>query len=185
MYALSECFLVVSLCLFFFIIIIIPSNLNTLSPDVNRYRSQYFPIRQPRGFSAAYGNGLWKWSRKRFVCVCLLPGTSVAAGWSLSGWRPEAAGCWATGRAARHLSEPVPGHTPGTTHTHTKLDWGTKTGCVFVCRCVSFCDTVDLPVRTPMWPGGYQEELDIRSTTPHTVATTPSLFSKEKKRKDR
>lgn len=48
----------------------------------------------------------------------VLPGTSVGAGWSLSGWQPEAEGYWATGRAARHLSKPEPGHTPCTAHTH-------------------------------------------------------------------
>lgn len=38
-------------------------------------------------------------------------------------------------------------------------------------------ETAVLPVRLPMSPGGYQEGLDSRSTTTHTAATTPSLFS--------
>lgn len=51
-----------------------------------------------------------------YVCVCVLPGTSVGAGWSLSGWRPEEEGCWATGKGARRLLEPEPGRTPGRAH---------------------------------------------------------------------
>lgn len=57
--------------------------------------------------------------KKLVLRAHVLPGTSADAGWSPSGWRPGAAGCWATGRAARHLWGPEPGHRPDPTHTHT------------------------------------------------------------------
>lgn len=65
-------------------------------------------------------NALWSlW--KQFLHVHVLPGTSAGAGWSPSGWRPVAAGCWATGRAARHLWGPEPGHKPAP-HTQNQTE---------------------------------------------------------------
>lgn len=72
---------------------------------------------------------------KLFLHAHVLPGTSAGEGWSLSGWRPVAAGCWATGRAARRLWGPEPDHKPDT--TRTKLDGGAEDGGLEVCRCAT------------------------------------------------
>lgn len=115
-----------------------------MGPDKERYRLQHFLIVQPLGLSmhagwvvaldVTYGNG----AGKDCFCASVLPGTSVAAGWSLSGWQPGASGCSAAGRAAHHLLELGPGHTPGYM-THTCTDNSFSGGEVNFCAgaCVS------------------------------------------------
>lgn len=163
---------------FLFIVIIPPISLHTHSPDAYRYKSLYFPITQPRGFSNA-SCSLWKWSRKSFVHMC------VCVTWDICGRRLISLRLTACGsRLLSNWQSSTPSlrawarsHTWHNAHkirlrNRDRMD-------IHVQVCGFVCDTAVLPVRHPMLPGGYQEELDSRSTTTHTAATTPSLFSEQ------
>lgn len=126
--------------------------------DLDRYRSQHFPIRLLWGFSAVCWS-LWKCPmemEQEKVSVCVLVTWDIC-GRRLISLRLTACGSkllsnWQSSTPS--LRAWAKSHTFQSTNTHTKLNWGTKTKCVLMCRCLHVFRFTCAPSHVTRWFSG-------------------------------